>query len=107
MIITNGLNKNEMENYLFCTAVLNIDKNIEFDMAMKKFQSLATKTIEEKGCLEFLVIPKRSTHQLTLWEIWENEEAFHLHHKAPYTVTLAEEKITTIEFFDSSFPIEF
>lgn len=90
-------------DYLYCTAIIKATDGTDYEILVKELSILEEKTALEKGCIKFFVSPlDKEEKKFSLWEIWENDEAFYEHHKKPYTKELFAKKLTSIELFESS-----
>ncbi|MBC1374575.1 antibiotic biosynthesis monooxygenase [Listeria sp. FSL L7-1699] len=93
----------ENPNYLYCTAVIQTTGKVSYELLVEHLEELRAKTITEKGCILFEIVPLEKQHgRFALWEIWQSQEAFYYHHQQNYTKEFFAAELDTIEFFESS-----
>ncbi|MTD38613.1 antibiotic biosynthesis monooxygenase [Erwinia sp. CPCC 100877] len=91
------------KSYLYCTAIIQSTKKVPYEQLVSKLNQLKEDTKSELGCISFEIVPlNRDKERFALWEVWKDTNAFYTHHKKEYTKRFFNEKLDTIELFESS-----
>ncbi len=82
----------------FISATLKVKDNQRVEEAKQALHELCRTTEEnEAGCIFFQLY--QSSNEPTcflLWECFESETAFHLHHQLPHTLAFKEKELTEV-----------
>lgn len=83
----------------YVTACIKANEPYSFEEALNAIETLVIQTNQELGCIQFQAHPLDSEkRQIMLWEIWEDEDALHLHHQLPHTMACAKKGYTSVEW---------
>lgn len=95
-------------SYLYCTAIIRAAEGTDYNFLKSELDKLEEKTILEDGCIQFFISPlNKNDKKFSLWEIWEDDEAFYEHHKKDYTQEYFSKKLADLILFESSRKVEF
>lgn len=89
--------------YLYCTAIIKATEGTNYEILKHELEKLEEKTILEEGCINFFISPlDKDEKRFSLWEIWQDDNAFYEHHKKSYVLEYFSKKLSEIVLFESS-----
>ncbi len=101
--LINNINEKDLKNLYYCTACIKVTEGNDYNFVYDEIIKLVKQTILEEGCVEFLVVPgNREAGEFILWEIWQDEEAFHFHHNAQHTKDYFSKELTEIKWLEKA-----
>lgn len=86
---------------LWVSAGIEVQNKDDVARAKKALINLVQETLKEPGCLNFRVLHNMEKPQcFTLWECWQDEQAFKAHFEAPHTKAYLAKEFTQINYIE-------
>ncbi len=88
-------------SYLYIGAGIEVEEGKDIEKTKRALNTLAEHTLQEPGCLQFIVLQQlEHPNRFTLWEAWQSEAALQLHFQLPHTKDYLAQALTKVIYIE-------